>query len=175
SVTALPGPVAAVVALSASGLPTARFLFDGFLPGKPAARAARLSVLRTLSVTVLLYESPHRLVRTLEDVAEVFGDGHPVCVARELTKLHEEYVRGGAREVMEDFQGRGKVRGECVVILGPPDVSADGQLAEDVLDEAIGDLLERGKRTREVRDMLVSRTTMTSSELYERIEAIKKG
>lgn len=172
-VTALPGPVAAVVAVSASGLPTDRFLFEGFLPAKAAARAARLGVLRTLGVTIVLYESPHRLVRALEDVRDVYGAEHPVCVARELTKVHEEYVRGPAAGVAAEFAGRDKVRGEFVVIVAPVDLVESHMLDDAQLEAKALEMLGRGKRTREVRDALVASTQMTSSELYEFIESLK--
>jgi 16S rRNA (cytidine1402-2'-O)-methyltransferase len=161
------------VAVSASGLPTDRFLFEGFLPAKAAARAARLGVLRTLGVTIVLYESPHRLVRALEDVRDVYGAEHPVCVARELTKVHEEYVRGPAAGVAAEFAGRDKVRGEFVVIVAPVDLVESHMLDDAQLEAKALEMLGRGKRTREVRDALVASTQMTSSELYEFIESLK--
>lgn len=173
-VTALPGPVAGIVALSASGLPTDRFFFEGFLPSKQAARTARLGLLQQLDTTVLLYESPHRVLDTLEDVCTVYGDEHPVCVARELTKQYEEYLRAPAREALTNLQQRDKLRGEFVIILGPP--AAERQwLTGQALDDRIRTLLAEGQRTKAIRDMLASQVQLASSELYEHIERIKKG
>ena len=171
-VVALPGPVAAIVALSASGLPTDRFFFEGFLPARSAARLARLGVLQQLGVTVLLYESPHRVLDTLADVAQIYGQDHPVCVARELTKQFEEYVRGGAATVRQELERKDRLRGEFVMILGPPEAKRRW-LEGQALDERILGLLEDGMRTKAIRDMLLSQVEMASSELYEHIERLK--
>lgn len=174
-VTALPGPVAALVALSASGLPTDRFFFEGFLPPKERARRDRLRLLRELQVTVMLYESPHRITRAVSDIAEVFGDAHLVCLGRELTKKHEEYLRGGAREVEQTLTARDRQRGEFVVIIAPGAPSAtDAALEGDTLDAAIRERLAQRMRTKHIRDELSDRTTLSSSELYDLIERIKK-
>lgn len=172
--TALPGPVAALTALSASGLPSDRFFFEGFLPSKHQARLARLEQLRHLGVTVLCYESPHRIVRTLEDVAASFGPDHVVCAARELTKMHEEYLRGTAQDIADTLAQRERVRGEFVLILSAPD-AAPQLLDGDALDARIVELLEQGMRTKAVRDIISSKTDLASSTLYERIEQLKRA
>jgi len=112
-VTAIPGPAALVTALVISGLPTARFVFEGFLPRRGRERAERLAELRDERRTIVVYEAPHRVVRTMGDLAEALGAGRPVAVARELTKLHETVVRGtlGAIELVEP-------RGEYVLVIG---------------------------------------------------------
>ena len=171
-VTALPGPVAAITALSASGLPTDRFYFEGFLPAKHVARLARLGVLKQLEVTTLFYESPHRVLRMMEDVAAIFGPTHPVCVARELTKIHEEYLRGPAQEIVEELMSRDKLRGEFVVIIAPPDATRQW-LSADALDEKIISMLDEGLRTKTIRDILAPQVEQASSELYEYIERLR--
>lgn len=174
-VTALPGPVAAMVALSASGLPSDRFLFEGFLPARDAARLARLQALKPLGVTGLLYESPHRLLKTLEAIVAIFGPTHSVCVARELTKLHEEYVRGTTQQVLDVLAARERLRGEFVVVIAPLEGEAlEERLEGEALDARIVELLGRGKKTKEIRDMLAGEVELASSALYERIEAIKR-
>ena len=173
-ITALPGPVAALTALSASGLPSDRFFFEGFLPQKQQARLARLHQLKPLGVTLLCYESPHRLARALEDVVTVFGADLVVCVGRELTKMHEEYVRGPAQQVAQEFAGRERVRGECVLILAAPE-QGEARLEGEALDARIQELLAQGHRTKVVRDMLSTQTALASSALYERIEALKRS
>ncbi len=116
-VEALPGPTAFVPALVASGLPTARFVFEGFLPKKGRERRARLDRIAAEDRTVVLYESPHRLRATLEALAERLGPEHRLAVARELTKKHEEIFRGTLAEALAHFEAP---RGEFVLVLAPP-------------------------------------------------------
>ncbi|MEN2983096.1 MAG: 16S rRNA (cytidine(1402)-2'-O)-methyltransferase [Thermus sp.] len=115
-VEALPGPTALIPALVASGLPTHRFTFEGFLPKGGKERRERLWALAREGRTAVLYESPHRLRKTLEDLREVYGPHHPVAVARELSKVHEEVFRGSLEEALAHF---GEPRGEFVLVLGP--------------------------------------------------------
>jgi len=113
--TVVPGPSAVTAALPLSGLPPDRFLFIGFLPVKSAARQKRLAECKGLKATVIFYESPHRLVKTLRDMEEVLGDCETVC-AREITKMHEEVRRGTPRELGEYFM-RHQPRGEFAVLF----------------------------------------------------------
>jgi 16S rRNA (cytidine1402-2'-O)-methyltransferase len=115
-VVAIPGPSAAVAALSISGLPPSPFYFAGYLPRKSGQRRTRLAELSGLSCTVVLYESPHRIAATLRDAAEVLGARRAV-VARELTKIHEEVIRGTLGELAVEAAGR-QLRGEMVVVIG---------------------------------------------------------
>jgi 16S rRNA (cytidine1402-2'-O)-methyltransferase len=116
-VEALPGPTAFVPALVASGLPTDRFVFEGFLPHKKG-RQTRLQTLADEPRTVVLYESPHRLVKLLGQLAEHCGAERPAAVARELTKVHEEVRRGTLAELGAWYGAQPKVRGEIVVVVG---------------------------------------------------------
>ena len=100
-VVAIPGPCAAVAALSIGGLPTDRFCFEGFLPARGGARRARLQALGAEPRTLVFYESPHRVAETLVDCAAVFGAARPATVAREVTKLHEATYRGSLGELVE--------------------------------------------------------------------------
>ena len=115
-VQALPGPTALIPALTASGLPSDRFVFEGFLP-KKKGRQTRLGELASEPRTIVLYESPHRLLRTLDDLIEHVGADRLAAVARELTKKYEEIERGTLTEVRAYFAEYEKLRGECVVIL----------------------------------------------------------
>ena len=115
AVVPIPGPSALVAALSAAGVPADRFVFDGFLPIKPGRRRRRLEALRDIGMTVVAYESPHRLAATLEAVREVFGDVD-VVVARELTKRFEEVVRATPSVHLERL-GRVGVRGEFTLVI----------------------------------------------------------
>ena len=114
-VECLPGPTAFVPALAASGIPSDRFHFEGFLPHKKG-RQTRLEYLATLPHTFVLYESPHRLVKCLDQLSEHCGPDRLACVARELTKLHEE-VRTASLQTLADHYRTGKVRGEIVVVV----------------------------------------------------------
>jgi len=118
----IPGANAALSALIASGLPSERFAFYGFLPSKEGARRTALEDLRARGVdaatTRIFYETPHRIVGALEDVVATFGAQQPVVLARELTKLHEEFLRGTAGELLATLQARPSVRGEMVLLLG---------------------------------------------------------
>jgi len=111
----LPGATALIPALTASGLATDRFFFEGFLPVKPGRRKRRLEELADYPHTLVIYESVHRITRTLADVAAVFGD-RPICVARELTKVYEEFLRGPATEVAGAFDSR-VPKGEFVIVI----------------------------------------------------------
>ncbi len=115
-VEVLPGPTAFVPALVASGLPTHRFAFEGFLPAKKG-RQKRLQELRTETRTMIFYEAPHRLLKTLEQLIEVFGADRQAAVARELTKVHEEVRRGTLLELYEYFHAQPSIRGECVLVV----------------------------------------------------------
>ena len=115
-VQALPGPTALIPALTGSALPSDRFVFEGFLP-KKKGRQTRLTILATEPRTIVIYESPHRLLRTLNDLIEHLGPDRLAAVARELTKMHEEIERGTLEEVRSYFAGEKKVRGECVIVV----------------------------------------------------------
>ncbi|MFH1457645.1 MAG: 16S rRNA (cytidine(1402)-2'-O)-methyltransferase [Candidatus Omnitrophota bacterium] len=113
--TVIPGATAFVNALVLSGKPAHEFIFEGFLPNRPLARKNRLKALAGLKSTLVFYESCHRIIKTLEDIQEVFGD-KPVVCARELTKKFEEVKRGSARDILAQLKNQ-KVRGEFVVII----------------------------------------------------------
>jgi 16S rRNA (cytidine1402-2'-O)-methyltransferase len=115
----IPGPSAVVAALAASGLATEEFLFVGFLPSRAGARRKALENLKAEPRTIVLYEAPHRLVETLADAAAVMGP-RPAVVARELTKIHEEFLRGTLTELCEAARKRAP-RGEITLLIGPSD------------------------------------------------------
>jgi 16S rRNA (cytidine1402-2'-O)-methyltransferase len=117
-VVPVPGPSAVAAALSAAGVPADRFVFDGFLPVKPGKRRNRLAALRELETTVVVFESPHRIVAALEAIGEVFGDAE-VVVARELTKRFEEIVRATPAAHLERLHTT-PPRGEFVLVIGGP-------------------------------------------------------
>jgi 16S rRNA (cytidine1402-2'-O)-methyltransferase len=115
----VPGANAALSGLIASGLPTERFTFYGFLPAKAGQRKTALEELPRNDVTHLFYEAPHRILDTLADVEAVFGPAQHVVIARELTKLHEEFLRGAVSELRTQLAARPSIRGEIVLMLAP--------------------------------------------------------
>ena len=119
-VITLPGATAFVPALVSSGLPCDKFCFEGFLPQKKG-RQTRLNALQEETRTIIFYESPHRIVKTLEQFMEVFGAERPVSVCREISKIHEESVRGTVEEVLAHFKAN-EPRGEFVIVLGGKEV-----------------------------------------------------
>ncbi len=143
----IPGANAALSALIASGLPSERFAFCGFLPSKEGARRTFLEALLARmrsagdeeAATQIVYETPHRIVGALEDVVAVFGAAQPVVLARELTKLHEEFLRGTAGELLAELQAQPSVRGEMVLLLGP--LAATGLVEEESLAAEVRGLM----------------------------------
>lgn len=115
-VECLPGPTAFVPALVASGLPCDRFFFEGFLPQKKG-RQKRLNELKEENRTLILYESPHRVRNCLLQLSDTFGKDRPACLARELTKIHEEFIRGTLEEILVRL-GEKDPKGECIILVG---------------------------------------------------------
>ena len=134
-VVPIPGASAYLAALVASGLPTDSFRFSGFLPAKSGQRRKLLESVRESPRTQVFYEAPHRLLETLADVVEVLGADRHVVVAREVTKLHEEFLRGRAEEILEQLKARGDVKGEITLLIAKQD-SAEPRAASPELTVA---------------------------------------
>lgn len=137
-VVPIPGPAAFVSAVVASGLPSEAFSFRGFLPPKSAARRRELEQARESTQTEIFYEAPHRILGALEDLFAVLGPKRRIVVARELTKIHEEFLRGTAAEVLHAVKSRGELKGEIVLLIGP---AAKGET--EVGQSSIKDRLEQ--------------------------------
>lgn len=116
AVVPIPGPSAILAALSASGLPTDSFVFEGFMEARENRRRKQLERLKEEERTIILFESPHRVLKGLEAILEVLGN-RPICVARELTKVYEELLRGEVATVLENLKKRGRIRGEITLII----------------------------------------------------------
>jgi 16S rRNA (cytidine1402-2'-O)-methyltransferase len=127
-VVPVPGASALTAALVGSGLPTDAFTFYGFLPSKSGQRRTALESFGSVAHTIVVYEAPNRIRETLEDMVLTLGGDRPVVVARELTKIHEEFIRGSAAEVASRLQGR-ELKGEITLLIGPgkPRISAGGR------------------------------------------------
>jgi 16S rRNA (cytidine1402-2'-O)-methyltransferase len=131
-VVPIPGASAVLAALAASGLPVHEFRFAGFLPPKALARRKMLESLAHETMTVVVYESPHRILETLADMQEVLPNAS-VVVAREVTKLHEEFLRGSAAAIREILEARGAVKGEITLLIAPAPLVETGEPLEEVL------------------------------------------
>jgi 16S rRNA (cytidine1402-2'-O)-methyltransferase len=132
-VVPIPGASAFLAALVASGMPTDSFRFNGFLPPKRGERRAALEAIRISPRTQVFYEAPHRVVESLTDVVEVLGAGRHVVIAREVTKMHEEFLRGPAGEVLETLKARDAVKGEITLLIGKVEEGAAQAAAEPSL------------------------------------------
>ena len=159
-VSAVPGPSAAIMALTISGLAADRFVFEGFIPRKGGERAARLAEIAAEHRTTVIYEAPHRVERTLDDLREACGDERSIVVTRELIKLHEEVVRGPLGTI--DIGGP---RGEYVLILAgaPIDVQP---ISDDDVREALRDELSAGSSTRDAAAAVARDVGRPKREVY---------
>jgi 16S rRNA (cytidine1402-2'-O)-methyltransferase len=148
AVVPVPGPVAVEAALAASGLPTDTFRFGGFLPPKKAQRRKALEALAAETATLVFYEAPHRILETLDSVIAALGD-RPVVVARELTKLHEEFLRGAASQVAATLRSRPSVKGEITLLIGRPAETSGADLrSEQGLTSRVAELIEHERMSR---------------------------
>jgi 16S rRNA (cytidine1402-2'-O)-methyltransferase len=169
-VRVVPGPSAPSAALAVSGLPAVPHLFAGFLPSRAGERRRFLEEMAGRSETLVWFEAPHRLAESLADAARVLGPRR-ACVARELTKLHEEAARGTLTELAARFAGHGAARGEATVVVEGRGTDARAP-AEDVdgrsLDRRISEALARGRDKREIARELARETGLPSRRIYAR-------
>ena len=160
-VSVVPGPTAAVAALVLSGLPTSRWVMEGFLPRKGKERDTRLASLAVEKRTTVLFESPRRLKTTLQELADLCGADRPAAVMRELTKLHEEGVRGSLGELAARFSNQ--VKGEIVVVIGG---AADVTVDDDVVVSALRKELESGTTRRAAIDHTSATLGVARNRVY---------
>jgi len=166
-VYSIPGASAVLTALTASGLPTNRFMFAGFMPPKSAARREELASLAAIPTTLIFFESPQRLADSLKDMAELMGP-RPAVVARELTKLFEEVRRGTLPQLAAHYAEAGAPKGEIVIVIGPPDTTT--MAAQDVDALLVAELA-----TRTLRDAVAVVTAQTGKpkrDVYARAVAL---
>ncbi len=163
-VEVIPGPSALVAALVISGLPTDRFTFEGFLPNRPARRRKALAALSGETRTMIFYEAPQRIAAFLADAAEAFG-GRRACIVRELTKVHEEVLRGALPDLLDEIAGRESVPGEItVVVAGAPKRIV--RSVEDIVREALEDA---SGSSRDLAKEIAGREGVSRKEVYEEI------
>ena len=166
TVIPIPGPTAVISALAASGLPTDRFIFEGFLPLKQSDRQARLELLRSETKTIVLYEAPHRILKTLKDLLAVVGDRREIVLARELTKIHEEFWRGNIGEAIDLYTNERQPKGEyTLVIKGAAETSLITSEAE--LKQELQQLLAQGMTRSQASRQLAKLTSLSRREIYQ--------
>ncbi len=182
-VEVIPGPSAITCALVASGFEMNQFFFEGFLPRKPKDKIRRLELLAQVPGALVVYESPHRVVATLEAVAEVFPQRR-VALVRELTKIHEEVVRGTSHEMVEVMSEREGIRGECAIVIEPPtseeiqermDALSNTESSELSLEDAIREGLEQGRPKTALARRLSKEYKKERGEVYDLINEIARS
>ena len=166
-VVSIPGPCALVTALAASGLPTGRFTFEGFLPMNKKNRRAHLDQLRGEGRTMVFYEAPHKLQATLADLAEVFGPGRPITLCRELTKLHEEILRTTLGAAAEHYAAE-PPRGEFVLVLAGAAAPEEAPMTLEEGAARVRALRAEGLSLRDAARQVAGDTGLSRKELYQR-------
>lgn len=166
-VVPVPGANAALTALIASGMPTQPFFFGGFLPKSAKNRKEQLELWKNVPATMVFYEAPHRIKEVLGDVLKVWGN-RKICLARELTKLHEEFWRGDLAGALEHLQSQDNIRGEFVIILAPPVI----EVVEYDLETLVGkvqELIAQGVEKKEALSYIAKEFKVPKRELYNRL------
>jgi 16S rRNA (cytidine1402-2'-O)-methyltransferase len=162
NVVPLPGASALGTVLSASGLPTDRFIFEGFLPAKQSERKARLQAVADATASLIFYEAPHRLQDTLREMLEVLGD-RQIVVAREVSKIHEEFLRGTVSQVIAGMADR-EIKGEITIVVHGS--SGEGRVSEAQLRSEIETLLGAKTAVKEIAELLGERYQLPKREVY---------
>ncbi len=164
-VVPIPGPCAAITALSAAGLPTEQFVFEGFLPAKGQDRRDRMAAIQTEFRTLILYEAPHRLRRTLQDLAEVLGTDRKLVLARELTKLHEEFWRGKIGDALAHYSEREPQGEYTLVVDGLSPVKP--QMSEAELKAELQQLMAQGISRSQASRQVAKATSVSRRQIYQ--------
>ena len=165
SVQPIPGPSALLTALAASGLPTDAFRFAGFLPAKSGQRSSVLEAHADDQATLIFYEAPHRILDALADVDRVMGS-RPVVVARELTKAHEEFLRGTARQIRDILAARDAVKGEITLLIGKAVKNDASQLDQTPIEEAVAACVREGLTRMDAVKAVARRRGLSKREVY---------
>jgi 16S rRNA (cytidine1402-2'-O)-methyltransferase len=172
AVVPIPGPSALTAALVGSGLPTDAFEFRGFLPAKSGQRRTMLESLRSTSHTIVLYETPHRIHEAMEDVVAILGPERPVVIARELTKMHEEFIRGTAAHVRDLLRDR-EIKGEITLLVGAgPEIAPAA--SETTLEQRLKEIMrERNIDEKAALKIAAKERGLKKSEAYREFQRLK--
>lgn len=168
TVTAIPGPCAAITALSISALPTGRFTFEGFLSTAKKSRFAHLDSLRAEQRTMIFYEAPHKLTGTLADLRQVFGGTRRICLCRELTKLHEEALRMTLDEAVAYYESQAP-RGEYVLIVEGAREAAEPAVTQDDAVARVQALITQGYSKKDAVRQVATETGFPKNALYDAV------
>lgn len=171
-VTPIPGPAALIAALSAAALPTDRFVFEGFLPEKKKERRVRLLALRDEKRTLVLYEAPHRLKDTLDDIHHTLGD-RELVIAREVTKLHEEFLRAPVSDLIRQVSER-DIKGEVTIVVRGS-AAAESRVSQELLLAEIKRLQREGMGVKQISELLGERHSLPKREVYRLALASKSS
>ncbi len=175
-VVVIPGPCAAIAALAGSGFNGSRFIFEGFLPVRGSERKKRILDVSGYEMTCILYEAPHRLLKTLSDLKESQNGYRKICIAREMTKKYEEFIRCTIDEAIDHFSNN-TPKGEFVIII---EGQSSGRINNTISDDAdelitrIEGMLNEGCRTREIVNLISGENGMSRNDLYAKVSHIKK-
>jgi 16S rRNA (cytidine1402-2'-O)-methyltransferase len=170
-VVPIPGASAVVAALAASGLPTDSFQFLGFLPAKPGQRRTLLETLRVATNTTVVYEAPHRIAETMKDIVELLGAERPVVLARELTKVHEEFIRGSAAEILQRIQAH-EIKGEMTLLIGK---GTGEQTAPKDIAQRLEEIIREQKLDENAAlKVLAKEQGISKSEAYRELQRVRK-
>ncbi len=177
----IPGPNAAIAALIAGGLSTERFTFHGFLPSKSGQRRtvleqlrAALSIADSSQMSHIFYETPHRILEALADIAATLGPAHPIVLARELTKIHEEFLRGPVSEVLATLQQRPSIRGEIVLLLDGALTTAATQPTQQSVADEIAHLIRSGLTEKDALKEVARSRSLGKSEAYREYQRTRQ-
>lgn len=171
----IPGATAFLAALVASGLPTDSFRFSGFLPAKAGQRRSLLESIKDSPRTQVFYEAPHRLLETVKDIVETLGPDRHVVIAREVTKVHEEFLRGRASEILENLQSREEIKGEITLIIAKPDESsAEPAPARTSVRQRVEQIMSEDKMDeKSALKKLAKEMGVSKSEAYRELQRSK--
>ncbi|HEV7676833.1 MAG TPA: 16S rRNA (cytidine(1402)-2'-O)-methyltransferase [Candidatus Angelobacter sp.] len=170
-VVPIPGASALVAALAASGLPTDNFQFLGFLPAKSGQRRTTLETLRHAEHTTVVYEAPHRIAETMKDIVELLGAERPVVLARELTKVHEEFIRGPASQVFQRVQEH-ELKGEITLLIGK---GAGQEVAAKNIAQHLNEIMREQKLDEKAGlKVLAKERGLSKSEAYRELQRLRK-
>jgi 16S rRNA (cytidine1402-2'-O)-methyltransferase len=173
-VVPVPGASALVAALAASGLPTDAFEFRGFLPAKSGQRRTLLEEIRPSGHTVVFYEAPHRIRESLQDIAEILGPQRPVVIARELTKVHEEFIRGTAGEILHGLRER-ELKGEITLLIGKGETDQAIPVQTNLQQHLEQIMREQKLDEKSALKVLAKERGVSKSELYRELQRVQSS
>jgi 16S rRNA (cytidine1402-2'-O)-methyltransferase len=165
SVQPIPGPSALITALAASGLPTDAFRFAGFLPPKSGQRSSVLEAHKNEQATLIFYEAPHRILESLADIDRILGS-RPVVIARELTKAHEEFLRGTAQQILDILSARDAVKGEITLLIGKAAKNEAAHEEQLPIEEAVAACMREGLTRMDAVKAVAKRRGLSKREVY---------